>query len=155
MVNLISALLSVRAWVFQVSLVFHSLPRGCSRSIQGRRSLEEVYQRLTTGVPYGRRFRGGVGMTRRAQQNGGMSAKDLALNRPPGSITTRRKIIKPYGFVCEYLSRWWQIEESEWVQQFEWFRSKAARDNAMHSFENRHVKDWYYCKVRAVKIAEE
>jgi hypothetical protein len=94
-------------------------------------------------------------MTRRAQQNGAISLKDLALNRPPGSITTRRKITKPFGFGYEYLSRWWQIEDSEWVQQFEWYRSKAARDEAMLSFESRHVRDWYYCKVRAVKIVEE
>jgi len=94
-------------------------------------------------------------MTRRAQRHAGMSLKDLALNRPRKIIKKRRKLTKPYGFSYEYLSRWWLIEDSEWVQQFEWFRSKVARDKAMRSFETRHVKDWYYCNVRAVRIIEE
>jgi hypothetical protein len=94
-------------------------------------------------------------MTPRAQRHAGMSMKDLALTRPHKITKKRRKITKPYGFGYEYLSRWWLIEDSEWVQQFEWFRSKDARDKAMGSFETRHVKDWYYCNVRAVRIIEE
>lgn len=94
-------------------------------------------------------------MTRRAQRHASMSIQDLALNRPLKNARKRRKITKPYGFSYEYLSRWWLIEDSEWVQQFEWFRSKDARDKAMRSFESRHVKDWYYCNVRAVRIAED
>jgi hypothetical protein len=94
-------------------------------------------------------------MARRSQRHAGMSIEDLALIRPRRSIKKRRKITKPYGFNYEYLSRWWLLEESEWVQQFEWFRSKEARDKAMGSFESRHLKDWYYCNVRAVRIIEE
>jgi hypothetical protein len=94
-------------------------------------------------------------MTRRAQRHAGISLEDLALSRPHKTIKKRRKLTKPYGFSYEYLSRWWLIVDSEWVQQFEWFRSKAARDKAMRSFESRHVKDWYYCNVRPVRIIEE
>jgi hypothetical protein len=94
-------------------------------------------------------------MTRRAQRRTAISVKDLALAGPPKTFKRRRKISKPYGFGYEYLSRWWLVLESEWVQQFEWFKSKATRDKMMRAFETRHLKDWYYCNVQAVRIIEE
>jgi len=57
-----------------------------------------------------------------------------------------RKVEKPFGFSYEGWS-WWRRFKGDapfWVRCYSWFKTAAARDQAMRSFKHRFMKDEKY-----------
>jgi hypothetical protein len=77
---------------------------------------------------------------------------------PPGAAKPHRKVEKPFGFSYEGWN-WWRrfaADNPFWKREYQWFKTEAARDQAMRSFAHRHGKDVkYYRDIRAERRSTE